>query len=276
MPDEVCSRQSEALILLYTRYRGEVDATAVDGNWMPYRWWQLPDPLSGRWMAYAEMLHEFSSELANIINDLTNNVHRIRAWDRTVSTLSIDEKLAATHEFIDILGTVALGQPYAIKSRFAYAAAHLCHQANRAKVAGAWNDEFPQKETLYLNEIEPFCRGWKTYRSFKRRVEPIAGKRFKETSDDFRNAYNHRFSSRLVLGMTSITSRFKNEDGAIGYAFGGKPALALADIADLLLTERDLCFAAFEAFQALIGEQTTAISNFQAAEQSPENSNRAR
>ncbi|WP_105373385.1 hypothetical protein [Neorhizobium huautlense] len=60
------------------------------------------------------------------------------------------------------------------------------------------------------------------------------------------------------------------------YAFGGKPALALADIADLLLTERDLCYAAFEAFQALIGEQTTAISNFQAAEQSPENSNRAR
>ncbi|MDH4440738.1 MAG: hypothetical protein QE284_10170 [Rhizobium sp.] len=76
--------------------------------------------------------------------------------------------------------------------------------------------------------------------------------------------------------MTSITSRFKNEDDAIGYAFGGKPALALADIADLLSAERDLCYAAFEAFQAVIGEQTTAISDFQATEQSRENSNHAR
>jgi hypothetical protein len=117
---------------------------------MPYRWWQLPESLSVRWMAYVEMLQEFASELANIINDLTHNVHRLRAWEKTVSQRSNDEKLAATHEFINILGTVALGQPYAIKSRFAYAAAHLCHQANRAKEAGARKDDFPQKETNRL------------------------------------------------------------------------------------------------------------------------------
>ncbi|HEY4201539.1 MAG TPA: integrase [Devosiaceae bacterium] len=270
MPDEFRVRQSEALILLYAKYRIELDSTAIGGKWMPYRWWQLPNPLSARWMAYAEMLQEFSSELANIINDLTHNVHRLRAWGKTVSPLSNDEKLAATHEFINNLGTVALGQPYAIKSRFAYAAAHLCHQANRTKEPGTWKDEFPQKETLYLNEIEPFCRGWGTYRSFKLKVEPIAGKTFKESSDDFRNAYNHRFSSRFVLGVTSIASRFKNEEGGIGYAFGGNPPLALADIADLLEKERDLCYLAFEAFQELVGEQTVAIGQFEGSEQSSE------
>lgn len=270
MPDEFRVQQSEALVLLYTKYREELDSKEIGGKWMPYRWWQLPESLSARWMAYVGMLQEFASELANIINDLTHNVHRLRAWGKTVSQLSDDEKLAATHEFINILGTVALGQPYAIKSRFAYAAAHLCHQANRAKEAGAWKDEFPQKETLYLNEIEPFCRGWRAFRSFKLKVEPIAGKAFKDTSDDFRNAYNHRFSSRFVLGITSIASRCKNEEGSIAYAFGGNPPLALAGMADLLEKERDLCYRAFEAFQELVGEQTVAIARFEAAERASE------
>lgn len=190
MPDEYTLKQSAALVDLYTQYRAELDSTQIGGRWMPYRWWQLPDHLNVRWWPYTEMLQEFASELANIINDLTHNVHRLRSWEKILSTLSVDEKLAVTHEFVNMLGTIALGQPYAIKSRFAYAAAHLSHQANQAKDAAAWKDEFPQKETLYLNEIEPFCRGWRNYRSFKLRVEPIAGKIFKESSDDFRNAYN--------------------------------------------------------------------------------------
>lgn len=270
MPDEFRAQHSEALVLLYTKYREELDSTEIGGKWMPYRWWQLPESLSVRWMAYVEMLQEFASELANIINDLTHNVHRLRAWGTTLSPLSNAEKFAATHEFINILGTVALGQPYAIKSRFAYAAAHLCHQANRAKDSDTWKDEFPQKETLYLNEIEPFCRGWRAYRTFKLKVEPIAGKAFKGSSDDFRNAYNHRFSSRFVLGITSIASRFKNEEGGISYAVGGKPPLALADIADILEKERDLCYLAFEAFQDLVVEHSAAITQFQVAEQSSE------
>ncbi|MGR8965740.1 integrase [Rhizobium leguminosarum] len=270
MPDNFSAQQSDALVLLYAKYREDLDSTEIGGKWMPYRWWQLSESLNVRWMPYVEMLQGFASELANIINDLTHNVHRLRAWGKTVSTRSNDEKLAATHEFINILGTVALGQPYAIKSRFAYAAAHLCHQANRAKEAGAWKDEFPQKEALYLNEIEPFCRGWRAFRPFKLRVEPIAGNAFKDSSDDFRNAYNHRFSSRFVLGITSSASRFKNEEGGIAYAFGGNPPLALADMANLLEKERDLCYRAFEAFQKLVGEQTAAIARFEAADQASE------
>ena len=260
MPDEFQRQRSEALILLYTRFREQLDSTELGGKWMPYRWWELPDPLSMHWMAYSEMLQEFASELANIINDLTHNVHRLRASGETIASLSNEEKHTATHEFIDMLGTVALGQPYAIKSRFAYAAAHLCHQANRAKKSDSWKDEFPQKRTLYLNEIEPFCRGWRAYRSFKLRVEPIAGGSFKHSSEDFRNAYNHRFASRFVLGITSIATRFKTKEGGIGYAFGGNPPLGLTDMANLLEKERNLCYLAFEAFQKLIGEHTAAIA----------------
>ncbi len=91
------------------------------------------------------MLGEFATELANIINDLTNHVDRLRALDKIISELDNDEKFAVSHEFVNTLGTVALAQPYAIKSRFAFASAHLCHHANRAKQSKVWVDDLPEE-----------------------------------------------------------------------------------------------------------------------------------
>ena len=110
-PDEFTRKQSEDAIRLYTAYRHELDHSAIGGRFMPYHWWTLPDPLGGIWMAYSSMLSDYASELANIINDLTHDVHRLRAWARVTAALSDQEKLAASHEFIDTLGTVALGRP---------------------------------------------------------------------------------------------------------------------------------------------------------------------
>lgn len=208
------------------------------------------------------MLHEYASELANIINDLTHHVHRLRAWATVTAPLSDDEKLEVTHEFIDMLGTVALGQPYAIKSRFAFAAGHLSHQANQAKSPATWKDDFPEKN-LYLNDIEPYCKGWKKYRRFKLRVEPIAGSAFNQESDNFRHNYNHGFSSRFVIGLTGTISRTE-EAGNIKYAFGGNKPLDLVETADLLEKERDQCYLAFDAFQKLVEEQIAAIRAYEA------------
>lgn len=262
-PDAFTQEQSGQAIRLFTAYRKELDRAENDGHFMPYRWWTLPDPINGLWMPYIHMLDEYASELANIINDLTHDVQRLRAWSRIASQLPDDEKLAAAHEFIDTLGTVALGRPYAIKSRFAFAAGHLCHQANMAKDLEGWRDEFPNERVLYLNHIEPMCRGWKKFRSFKRRVEAIGGTAFKNATDDFRNAYNHRFSARFLIGISATVKRIVHEDGRVCYGFGGTPPLGLNVVADLLATERDLCYRAFEAFQMLVEEQATEISAFE-------------
>jgi len=266
MPDEFTQRQSEEAIRLYTAYREAMDSSPLGGRFMPYRWWRLPDPIGGIWMAYTQMLDEYATELANIINDLTHHVHRLRAWAAVVAPLSDEEKMAASHEFIDMLGTVALGQPYAIKSRFAFAAGHLCHQANMAKDLANWRDDFPRERALYLNDIDSLCRGWRKFRSFKRRVEPIAGSAFSTATEDFRNAYNHRFSARLLIGVTGVVTRQVMQDGNVGYGIGGTEPLGLSHIADVLATERDLCYRAFEAFQALVGEQAEAITAFEARE----------
>lgn len=267
MTDDFSHARSDKLTALYQRYRDALDATSTGGRWMPYRWWTLPDRLKAAWMAYDQMLDDYASELANIINDLTHHVHRLRAWDGIVATLDDDGKLEASHEFIDMLGTVAMGQPYAIKSRFAFAAGHLCHQANLAADGAGWKDDFPTKN-LYLNDIEPYCSQWKKYRPFKLKVEPIAGKTFREASDDFRHAYNHGFASRFLIGMTGTVKRIA-KGGSVAYAFGGNEPLGTGAMADLLEVERDHCYRAFDALQELIDEQIAAIVAVEGGDTAP-------
>lgn len=258
MPDDLAREQSEEAIRLYASYRKELDESALGGRFMPYRWWTLPDPLDAAWLPYSQMLYEFASELSNIINDLTNYVHRLRAWSRVVGRLTDQEKLSASHEFIDMLATVALGAPYAIKSRFAFAAGHLCHQANLAKDPRR-PDKFPDERTLYLNDVDPLCKDWKRYRVFKKSVEALAGAKFRAATRDFRHAYNHRFSTRILIGMTKIISREVMMDGDVSYIIGGRKPLSLDHIADVLAIERDFCYRAFEKFQALVEEQIALI-----------------
>lgn len=93
MTDDFARARSEKLIALYTRYRARLDTTTTGGRWMAYRWWTLPDRLDAAWMAYSQMLNEYASELANIINDLTHHVDRLRAWDEVVATLDDGDKL---------------------------------------------------------------------------------------------------------------------------------------------------------------------------------------
>lgn len=257
MTDQFSRDRSEKLVAIFRAYRTALDGTPVGGEFMKYRWWTLPNPLNVAWMAYSQMLGEYATELANIINDLTNHVHRLRAWDSVLAELDDANKHEVSHEFIDTLGTVGLGLPYAIKSRFAFAVGHLSHQANQAADGRDWKDEFPEKN-LYLNDIEPYASQWTKYRTFKLKLEPLAGNKFKQASDDFRNTYNHGFSSRFVVGMTATVRREVIGD-RVRYAFGGANPLTVAEVGDLLTIERDKCYRAFEAFQALVEEQIAAI-----------------
>jgi len=265
MTDDFTREQSAQAIRLFTAYHEALDEKEIEGRFMPYRWWTSPERGSFVWMIYSQMLGEYATELANIVNDLTHNVHRLRAWARVIETLDDEERLAATHEFIDTLGTVSLGLPYAIKSRFAFAAGTLAHQANRTRDGNDWKDEFPDVRALYLHLVDPICSGWRKYGAFKRRVEPIAGTAFKDATEDFRNAYQHRFSARFVVGITNAVTRIVGEDGKVAYGIGGTEPLGLDRVADLLAIERDHCYRAFDAFRELVEEQIPAIAAFDAA-----------
>jgi hypothetical protein len=248
---------------LYECYLSASQEITPNGRYMPYRWTNLPNPISGMWLIYGEMLREFAAELANTINILTNDVHRLRAWSVVLAPLSTEKKMEALLEFIQPLAVSAIGLPYVIKSRFAYSVAHLSHHANRAKDPG-WKDEFPGDGTIYLNDADPFGRRWRSYRAFKLRVERIAAKKYKDATGDFRNAYNHRFPRHLIVGSSgTVTRSIDSNNGRPVYAIGGSLPLGLDDVASLLSKERDLSYKAFAAFQDLVGEQTAAIAQAQ-------------
>ena len=227
---------------------------------MPYDWTDLPNPLSAQWMAYSMMLDEFARELANVINVFSNNVHRLKAWFAVIEPLSNKKKMEATHEFIDTLATNALNLPYAVKGRFGFAAAHLCHQANMLKESGTWIDNLPFDGDIYPHVGDQYGKPWKSYKKLKRALDVIDNRAFQKATGDFRNAYNHRFSPRFVVGMTQLVRRIVDEEtGRVCYGFGGHDALNLAEIAALLESEQSHIYQAFSAFQELVREHEAAI-----------------
>lgn len=65
----------------YTPHSGWMsDTMPFNGRFMRYDWTNMPSQLAIGWLAYANMLDEYARALANIINDFTHHVHRLRAW----------------------------------------------------------------------------------------------------------------------------------------------------------------------------------------------------
>lgn len=251
---------------LYSLYLEARDAVPLGGGFITYDWDPLPDRLGGLWLPYGQMLEDFARELANVINDLVNHVHRLETWAAIMPTLDPHDTMEAAHEFVNVLGAAAMGLPYVIKSRLAFAAGQLSHQANMARDIDGWTDDFPDQGALYLHHIHKTCAGWSRFKAFNKAVDALGGKAFKTGTGDFRNAYNHRFPRRLVQGVTSFVERRTDpRTGTPVYQIGGFAPLSLTAVAGLLARERDLAAVAFEAFQALVGEHIEAIVAFERA-----------
>jgi hypothetical protein len=246
------------LVEKYRDYRAGLSDTFAEPT-VGYNWSNLPNPLNAIWMPYGLMLDEFSREIANSINELTDYTWRLRAWSRIVSSLTDQEKLDLTHEFIEPIATLAINLPFVIRSRFIFAAAHLCYQANRSRAS--WRDDFPLDRDIQFDAADRYGAAWRSYRSFKLRLERISDKGFQEATRDFRNAYNHRFSSRFVIGTTKFVTRHENlQTKQTSYSFGYLPPFELDFVADLLALQCRGSIAAFEAFQKLIGEHEASIA----------------
>lgn len=244
----------------YRQYRRVLKVTPVKGKSVEYNWGGLPNPLYVGWMAYSQMFDEFSRELANALNTLTRYTHQLTAWRDLLAGMEAQQQLDAAVEFIDPLATVAITLPYVIKSRFIFAAAHLCHQASRSKQGSAWKDEFPLDSEIWFETADQHGKGWKRYNTFKTRLERINAKDYQRDTHDFRHTYNHRFSPRVVIGVSQVVTRHVDKSsGRVSYGFGGTPALTLPHVVSLLEAQCQQCYLAFDAFQQLVREHETAI-----------------
>lgn len=244
----------------YRRYRRILNNTPFKGKYAPYDWGDLPPTLHINWLPYSQMFDEFSRELANALNALANYTHQLAAWRDMLSLLDRQQQLDSAVNFIDPVATVALNLPYVIRSRFIFASAHLCHQANYALQGAIWKDDFPLDGDVWFAAADKYGKAWKHYSNFKTRLEKIGAKDYQMDTHDFRNAYNHRFSPRIVLGISNIVTRRVNKaTGTVSYGFGETPALTLPHIVDLLEAQCQRAHAAFESFQQLVREHEAAI-----------------
>jgi hypothetical protein len=177
------------------------------------------------------------------------------AWEKVLAGLDQDEKYDVVIEFVSPLATLALNMPYVIRSRFIYSVAHLSHQANRTK-KDEWIDDLPVDSKIYFEAANNFGKLWKKYSKLKVALEKIANKAYGESTHDFRNKYNHRYSPRIEIGLTGLVTRIVNSTGSVTYGFGQIDPLLLKDVNPLLLDQYSLCLAAHKNYQALINDSS--------------------
>jgi hypothetical protein len=245
----------------YRQFLMALEKTKFEGKYMPYDWGGLPKQLTIDSMPYGYMFEEFSREIANSINDITNYTHWLKAWGVTLSSMANEDKFDVKHEFVDPLATVALTLPYVIRSRFIFAVAHLCHQANRSRDGIEWKDDLPLDDEIYFDAADRYGANWKRYSALKVRIEKINDKSYQTKTHNFRHVYNHRFSPQVVLGLTQLVTRQVDaKTKSVTYAFGVIPAFTLEVVAGLLSAQCKYSYAAFEAFQKLIREHEVSIA----------------
>lgn len=248
-------------LAVYEKYLTTLRGLPSCGQTMPYDWSALPKDIDGKWLVYRLTLFEFSREIANTINTLSSYTKRIKAWSIVIDGLSQEDKLRVVAEFIDPVAIVAVGLPYVIRSRFVFAAAHLCHQANQAKPEVAWEDDLALDQEIYMDHAQAKGARWRKFGRLKLQMEKIGGRSFKQATHDFRHAYNHRFSPHFVVGFSQIVRRVVDPETkkATSYVIGGIEPINLNELSSILRKECDYCYLAFDAFQKLVAEHENLI-----------------
>lgn len=250
----------ELLPTAYEQYRKALKSISRNSAFAEYNWGDLPRTLGISWLPYGQMFSEFSREIANAINQFVNYVHRLEAWAIAIEPLNTKQTLEVLIEFVEPIATLALNLPYAIRSRFIFAVAHLAHQANRLLDGAAWKDDLRLDDKINFQDADLHAGRWPAYLNLKQCLETISASDYRDATANFRNKYNHRFPTGIVVGITGLVTRYVDDKTkSVSYDFGGIPALAIDHLIPPLSAQRDRCLKAFDAFKLLIREQEVSI-----------------
>ncbi len=241
---------------MFSKYRTELARTPACVEFVTSDWCIRPRTVQSDAMVYSMFLDEFVREIFNSLNGLINITRRITAWSRALVGLSEEERIELVHETIDSVATTALNAPYAIRSRFYFAVAHLSHQANKFTMEDLWVDDLRLDGEIIKQDAHDKAKGWSNWRKLNSKLDLVAGNKFKTATDDFRNKYNHRFSPHFELGLSETVKRIpshalptavqeamgvqgisKSDSSRFIYAFGGTPPLKIDDLVRALEDE---------------------------------------
>lgn len=242
---------NERLLNIYKIFLEKRYWESGPGKLADYRWYSLPNSLPMELMAYSQMLSDHSQEISNSINELYRYIVNLKVWNQIITNLDNDFKHELIIEMIDPFATLSINLVYVIRSRFIYSAAHLCHQANMVKFREEWKDDLPDDEEIYFQQADLVGSPWKEYKKLKIALEKIGNKKFTESTKDFRNKYNHRYSPRIELGHTEFVKR-KVGVGRVSYGMGYTEPLTLALLVPLLSDQYNIFLTALACYKNLI------------------------
>ncbi|ESQ78666.1 hypothetical protein [Asticcacaulis sp. YBE204] len=227
---------------------------------LPYGWIDLPSKLHPAFIPYNEMVDGFSMELSNAGNQFRRYIDNLEAWETVILPLEISEKFHAIVEFVEPIANAALTAPYVIQNRFLFASAHLCHEANRNKVA-AWIDDLPEDDKIQQLHADKAGKPWKkSYTRFRQALDPIAGPAHRAATHNFRNKFMHQFPQRIELGITSTAKRVKHPlTGKTCIGIGGDAPLLISDFLPELRKQYDHIVEAYARYRALVDAQSAFV-----------------
>lgn len=214
---------------------------------------------------YRDLASDTARDLANGINHLIDLTKRLEAWLTVITGRDIGEKSRLLHEFVQDLTTMGLLSPYTLKSRFYFAIAHLCHQANgvrQGKEGKEWSDDFatlPEDWKICQETAIKHAERWHAWRKLNRNLNKVDAGDYKKATRDFRNKHTHRFTPRVELGITQTVVRVPEDGGRPSYVIEGVEPIELKIVVENLKKQNHWLSMSYQEFRNLIVEQSATV-----------------
>jgi len=242
------------LVRMYQAYLSEREDNDIGLPCMPYSWAGIPETIDSAWMAFAEFIKEYSSELANEVNSFRTYIQNLSAWGRILEGCTDNEKFSILSEFVEPMAICALNHPYSVRSRFIYAVSHISHQANKSK-DDDWKDDIKTDASINFNEMKRMGSRWESFGYFKKSLSGVNNENYTDKLLNYRNKFNHRFPPLIELGLSGFVTRVKAEDGKVRYGFGYTDPILISDALPMLIEQHASMSQCFDAFKSLVTEQ---------------------
>lgn len=259
MTAESATEETALFLEAYSRYRDHYVSTVSELWLAPFRHIETAESVPMEWAPYHEMLREHTQELANELNRFSRHIEQLRCWAEILPEYQDSDRIALLMEFAEPLATCCVNYPYAIRSRFVFSIAHLCHQANQAVRADWKEDLLPADQKINYKNMDFALEGWPSASRVRACIDALCDDNFEEITGGFRNKFHHRHPPRFEIGLTQMVSRIRQDDGTTSYGFGYVEPLQLANVVPTLRLQHFTARACFDSYTELIKEQLSAI-----------------
>lgn len=198
---------------------------------------------------------EFTRELLNTINQFTARINDLVLWEEVISEYVDDDAFELRHEFTNLILYYCLHQPYEFRARLIYSATQLCY--TRGIACGAITKaEIDKERDIDLPSLTKAIAGWREGIHLLQAIEKVNSTQYRERTNNYRNRRQHRVAPGVIYGVTNVIERSFPSKTRVAYSFGEAPPLNTRELIPSFTAERDAMISAFEAYWALVREQT--------------------